>query len=274
MRLHGFGFSLVELMVATTVGALVSAGAFAALARARSSWAAAEVENRLHERAQYVLATLESELQMAGYFAGSRPVSVPAGDIPAGAAACGADVVARLDRAIDIAEGPNPYQCAPQGRGQRAGTDTLLVRRASARPATAGTGRLRWLTCLDITCNSGLLPGNAAPPVAATPPRAELRDLIVRIFYVARGADGDAATPALRVKSLSAISGAPAFIDTEVMPGVEDLQIALLPDANAPRIVQVTLDVRTDASDQRLGEPLRHLKVTRQYALRNVPAAS
>ena len=274
MRLHGLGFSLVELMVATTVGALVSAGAFAALARARSSWAAAEVENRLHERAQYVLATLESELQMAGYFAGSRPVSVPAGDIPAGAAVCGADVVARLDRAIDIAEGRYPYQCAPQGRGQRAGTDTLLVRRASARPATAGTGRLRWLTCLDITCNSGLLPGNAAPPVAATPPRAELRDLIVRIFYVARAADGDAATPALRVKSLSAISGAPAFIDTEVMPGVEDLQIALLPDADAPRIVQVTLDVRTDASDQRLGEPLRHLKVTRQYALRNVPAAS
>ena len=139
MRLHGLGFSLVELMVATTVGALVSAGAFAALARARSSWAAAEVENRLHERAQYVLATLETELQMAGYFAGSRPVSVPAGDIPAGAAACGADVVARLDRAIDIAEGRYPYQCAPQGRGQRAGTDTLLVRRASARPATAGT---------------------------------------------------------------------------------------------------------------------------------------
>jgi len=274
MRLRGLGFSLVELMVATTVGALVSAGAFAALARARSSWAAAEVENRLHERAQYVLATLETELQMAGYFAGSRPLSVPAGEIPGGAAACGADVVARLDRAIDIAEGRYPYQCAPQGRGQRAGTDTLLVRRASARPAAAGTGRLRWLTCLDITCNSGLLPGNAAPPVAATPPRAELRDLIVRIFYVARAADGDAATPALRVKSLSAISGAPAFIDTEVMPGVEDLQIALLPDANAPRIVQVTLDVRTDAADQRLGEPLRHLKVTRQYALRNVPAAS
>jgi hypothetical protein len=150
----------------------------------------------------------------------------------------------------------------------------LLVRRASARLAEAGTGRLRWLSCLDITCNSGLLSGDATPPVAATPPRAELRDLIVRIFYVARAADGDAATPALRVKSLSAISGAPAFIDTEVMPGVEDLQITLLPDADTPRTVQVTLDVRADAGDQRLGEPLRHLKVTRQYALRNAPAAS
>ena len=274
MRLRGLGFSLVELMVATTVGALVSAGAFAALARARSSWAAAEVENRLHERAQYVLATLETELQMAGYFAGSRPLSVPAGEIPAGAAACGADAVARLDRAIDIAEGSYPYACVPQGHGQRAGTDTLLVRRASARFADAGTGRLQWLTCLDATCISGLLPDAAALPVAATPPRAELRDLIVRIFYVARGADGDAATPALRVKSLSAISGAPAFIDTEVMPGVEDLQIALLPDALAPRTVQVTLDVRADAGDQRLGEPMRHLTITRQYALRNATADS
>jgi prepilin-type N-terminal cleavage/methylation domain-containing protein len=272
MRRYRRGFSLIELMVATSVGAVLSAGAFAVLARARSSWAAAEVENRLHERAQYVLATLETELQMAGYFAGSRPASIPAAEILAAAAACGSDVVARLDRAIDVTEGRYPYSCAPQGRGQRAGADTLLVRRASARLAIPGTGRLQWLSCPNNSCTSRLL-NAAAPPVAVTPP-AEMRDLIVRIFYVARAADGDAATPALRVKSLSAIAGAPAFIDTEVMPGVENLQITLLPDAAAPRIVQVTVDVRADASDQRLGESLRHLAVTRQYALRNAPAAS
>ena len=274
MRSRGCGFSLVELMVATTIGAVVSAGAFAALARARSSWAAAEVENRLHERAQYVLATLEAELQMAGYFAGSRPTPLPVAEIPAAAASCGADAVARLDRPLDITEGRYPYACPAQGRGHRNGTDTLLVRRVSAQLAGPAAGRLQWLSCPDTACTSQLLSRSMAPIAAAAPAGAELRDLIVRIFYVSRGADGDAATPALRVKTLSAIAGAPAFIDTEVMPGVEDLQIELLPDAEAPRTVQIRLDVRADAGDQRTGEPLRHLTVTRQYALRNAPPAS
>ena len=274
MRRCECGFSLVELMVATTIGAVVSDGAFAALARARSSWAAAEVENRLHERAQYVLATLETELQMAGYFAGSSPAQLPVAEIPDAAASCGAGAVARLDRPLDITDGAYPYPCAAQGRGQRNGTDTLLVRRVSAHLAGPATGRLRWLSCPDTACTSRLVSRAMGPIEAATPAGAELRDLIVRIFYVSRGADGDAATPALRVKNLSAIAGAPAFIDTEVMPGVEDLQIELLPGADAPRTVQVRLDVRADAGDQRLGEPLRHLTVTRQYALRNAPAAS
>ena len=44
------------------------------------------------------------------------------------------------------------------------------------------------------------------------------------------------------------ITGAPAFIDTEVMPGVESLQVELLPPT-APRSVRVSLRVRADAAD-------------------------
>lgn len=264
------GFSLVELMVATVIGAVITAAAFTALARARSSWATSEIENRLHERAQYVFATLESDLQMSGYFAGAAPLAVPADQIAGGAAGCGVDVVARLDQAVESRE-TFALACAAQGGGHVADTDVLLLRRASAHLATPGSGRLQWLSCPTPACTSALL----ADPVriaAVQPAAAERRDLIVRIYYVARAADGDSATPALRVKSLTAISGAPAFVDTEVMPGVDDLQVTLEPDASQPGSVQVTVGVRPDASD-RSGGPMRRLSLTRHFALRNAPRA-
>jgi hypothetical protein len=86
---------------------------------------------------------------------------------------------------------------------------------------------------------------------------------------VARSADEDPDTPALRVKSLTSISGHPAFVDTEVMPGIDDLQIELLPDVSSPQLAIVTLGVRTDTADQRTGETPRRLTVTRHFRLRN-----
>jgi type IV pilus assembly protein PilW len=267
------GFSLIELLVATTLGTIVTAGAFAAMARARSNWAAADIENRLHERAQYAFATLETELQMAGYFAGSAPAASGL-VLPPSATACGAQVIARVDRAIEASDANYPFECKAQGQGYQAGTDVLLLRRVSTHAALPGTGRIQWLSCLATDCTSTLIWPPESLPLADAPAQSERRDLIVRIFYVSRSADGDAGTPALRVKSLSAISGAPSFIDTEVMPGVDDLQITLEPESGAPRSVQVTLGVRADAADQRAGEPLRRLTITRQFALRNVASAS
>src|SRR5690606_12346918 len=63
------GFSLTELMVATTLLATVTAGAVTAFTRAHAARRDAGQLQQLHERAQYVFASFEPELQMAGYFA-------------------------------------------------------------------------------------------------------------------------------------------------------------------------------------------------------------
>lgn len=269
------GASLVEMMVATTIGSIVTVGAMAAMAQARASWAATQVESRLNERAQYVLGTLEVDVQMAGYFAGVRPSPQDA-SLPAGAAACGRDVIAMLNQPLSRGASHWPHACAPNGGGHLAGTHVLLIRRASARLALPGTGRLRWLSCPTSACESRLLlPHESAPGAGALPLHAEIRDLVARIFYVAREADADPATPALRVKSLTAIAGEPAFIDTEVMPGVEDLQIefeagpvAAVPEQ--PHTVRIAVTVRADAADQPAGQPVRRLTASRQFALRNI----
>jgi hypothetical protein len=91
------------------------------------------------------------------------------------------------------------------------------------------------------------------------------------------------------MKSLTRVAGQPRFVDTEVMPGVEGLDVALgvrdlaaTPEGGiryvpagaavpaAPVVaVRVTLRLRATESAQML----RHLTVTRTFALRNAEAA-
>jgi prepilin-type N-terminal cleavage/methylation domain-containing protein len=258
------GVTLVELLVAMLLFALLGAGGFAAWARGNAAWQQASLQQQLHERAQYVFAALEPELQMAGYFGQSpAPRALAASEVPAAAQDCGLPLLQRLDVAVEVASA-YALPCAARGGGAMADSAQLVLRRASAQPAAAAAGRAQWLGA----ATTGALSWNEAP--AATPPATERRDLLLRVYYVARAADGDAATPALRMKSLTAVAGQPAFVDTEVMPGVESLHVLLLPDATAPRSVRLTLRLRPDAATAR--DPLRRLTLTREFALRNAHA--
>jgi type IV pilus assembly protein PilW len=263
-------FTLVELMVAVTLGLIVIAGTLVAWMHVQRYYARAQTENRLHERAQYVFATLEPELQMAGYMGLGSVVPAPdAAALPPTARSCGDAQITALSRSLDVSDGRYVLPCAAEGRGVVPGTDTLTIRRASARLATATPGRAQLLGVLPTGARTLIWNGALPAGTELQPSHVELRDLIVRSYYVARSADGDRNTPALRVKSLTAISGSPAFIDTEIMEGIEDLQVTALPPNAAPLSVQVTLGVRADAADVRAGEPLARHRYTRHFTLRN-----
>jgi Tfp pilus assembly protein PilW len=247
MRMEGT--SLVELLIAMLLAGVALAGALTGLAQAQRIWRDSEQLARLHERAQYVFGTLEPELQMAGYFGSASQPNLDLMPVPSPAvmATCGDTTVVPLRPVLRVIDGWT-LPCAAQGRGAAPASDVLILRRASTRIATIPDGALR-------------LRSDAVG--------SEMRELRVRIYYVARSADGDPATPALRVKSLTAISGEPAFVDTEVMPGVEHLQIRLLPDSIAPDSALVTLRVRPDAADVRPGNPPLVLTLERRFHLRN-----
>jgi Tfp pilus assembly protein PilW len=242
------GATLIELLVGLLLAGIATAGALNALVRVQRVWRDAELLGRMHERAQYAFGTLEPELQMAGYFGARTPPEI-SGAIPDGIrSVCGDDTVLPLLPSLRVQQNRWTLPCPPQGGGSKPDTDVLILRRASTR-ITAPDGALQLL-------------GSAEQP--------GLRNLIVRIFYVARAADGDRHTPALRVKSLSAIAAEPAFIDTEVMPGVEDMQIDLLPDAISPSSVRVRLRIRADSADVRKDEAPPQLALERRFSLRNV----
>jgi hypothetical protein len=220
-----------------------------------------------------VLATLEPELQMAGFFGPGTLPDTPAPTAwPSGARTCGLALLWPMRPAIEVREGAWAFACSAQGGGARTGADMLLVRRAAATEGHVSPGALQ-LASHPLGPELAALLGAGNVPPAAPQPGEQRRELIVRLYYIARRADGDARTPALRVKSLSAVAGTPAFIDTEVMPGVENLQIELLPSPAAPRSARVHVRIVADAADQRPHMPRAALEVTRHFTLRNAPEA-
>jgi prepilin-type N-terminal cleavage/methylation domain-containing protein len=269
---HCRGVSLTELIVAVALLSTATAGGLSAFSKAAQSRREAGAVQQLHEQVQYVFATLEPEIQMAGYFGASgRPLRLPEDAIPEAAGRCGKDLVARIDLPLQASQAWQ-LDCEPRG-GTVAGTQVLVLRRLSSRLASfPEPGRAQWLNSATRPGQGSLhWQGDAPWTAAGTASGAELRELIVRAWYVSQASDGDPALPALRVKSLTSIAGTPAFIDTEVMPGVEDLQVELLPGEAAPEAVRIRLRVRADGTALPGGAP-RTLEVARQIRLRNAAA--
>jgi prepilin-type N-terminal cleavage/methylation domain-containing protein len=267
------GFSLTELLVATALLAIATGGGITALARAHVVWREANLQQQLHERAQYVFATLEPDLQMAGYFGGSgSPGALAVTAIPTPALRCGPELIRRLDVALEVA--PNwPLSCAANAGGAVTGSDVLTIRRASARLASAAEpGRAQWLGNSVQPQRSRLTwVGDTAWRPIDVAVGEELREVLVRVYYVAREADGETTLPALRMKALTSIAGVPAFMDTEVMHGIEQLRIEVLPTAAEPRSVRVHLRVRATAPGAGANAATGTLQVERRFTLRNAP---
>lgn len=220
--------SLVELLIGVLLGATATSGALAAFAAGSASYHTSQAQGRLNERAQYLLSSLVADVQLAGYFGLNSAGFLAAPESPPGdSRLCGAGHMSRWAHAVEVQDDTWRLPCPAQGAGAMPGSDVLTLRRASARLAGREPGRLQVLTSLTNAAARRLLV--MAPLPAGTvlgAGHSELRDLLMHTYYVARAADGsDSAQPALRVKSLTSIAGRPAFVDTEVMPGVEDLQI-------------------------------------------------
>jgi prepilin-type N-terminal cleavage/methylation domain-containing protein len=222
------GFTLVELLVAVTLSALLIAAALGAFAAASRNYREAEQLARLQERASYALSVLEPDIQLAG-FGGLRALSglpiSPA--LPPSAETCGIVGTAPLT-SLRISAARYALACPAHGGGAVDGADVLSVIRASGRLAEPWDTGPRVLTSRAVLGPSLIIGEGALPAnTALAPGRSELRNLLASSFYLARHSDGAAPaenTPALRVKELITIAGAPAIRDTEVLPGVEDLR--------------------------------------------------
>jgi prepilin-type N-terminal cleavage/methylation domain-containing protein len=323
------GFSLTELMVSLLIGSVIMVALLRLLAAASSTLHTRDTIAEMQERARYALAALEPDLQMAGYYglsnrgsdfaflnngdaAGALPPSALRPTAPAvvapGASAhsCGSNFALDLVRPIEADN--NRYllgrnrstDCAPRG-GARNGADTLTIRRANSAAAMPDAGRLqllvdrlddgkRWLLS-DARLPSGFVLSDGL---------RELHDLEVRSYYIANDSVGQDGTPALRVKSLTRIAGRANFVDTEIMPGIEDMQVQFqtasgyvepdaLPVTATVRALQVWLLVRASTPETGYRDPrdynyanravslsaderrYRRLLVTRVIALRNAP---
>lgn len=259
------GMSLVELMVSISIGLFLLAGAVTVFGKTRDLYRTNEASARLQETARYAMSTIEADLRMANYWGlmsradliengpaldlANPPAVDPSYSLPAtltGYAttinSCGAMWAVKLPAYVEANDDAYGYGCAAFSAAV-GGSDQLTVRRASAdviQPASlaASAGRIK----LQTSRMQGSLFADGVLPFGYSSALSETRALVAHGYYVDQDSDDAAGTPSLRRKQLDFVGGAPAIVDLQVVPGVEDLQIEfgadLDGDQNADYFVQ------------------------------------
>jgi type IV pilus assembly protein PilW len=233
--------TLIELMVAMTIGLFLIAGAITVFLQSQSTFRINESVARLQENARYVFNVIEPDIRMAQFWglrtraytienraAPHEPSSAlsPTGD-------CGVNWTVNLERSVEASNNAYGFDCSAYGAAV-ATADTLTIRRAAADTATPAANSLFIQTTRGD--NSALFMGASLPPgfVASA---SETRELIVNGYYVSQSSSLDTPgnpVPSLRRKFLRNGGAGPAIADEEILPGVEDLQIQFGVDTDLP----------------------------------------
>jgi type IV pilus assembly protein PilW len=255
MKKNQRGLSLIELLVALTIGSVLIAGSVYVYSQSRKTHTVTDTIARLQENGRYVFSVIEPDIRLAGYYgfsnvpsdfkfikAGELTGAVPASKLtPGGTDVVGTtdvttlcavnfafDVLAPVESTNNVEDEKYPLGCDAEGGGALPGSDTLTVRHATIPPSdgkgTAVANTVQMLVSrLSPTNQYIFYDGKLPSDPALKDDLVQVRDFIVRSYYISKDSSDPAATglPALRVKSL--VNG-PAFDDQEVMRGVEDIQ--------------------------------------------------
>lgn len=269
------GLSLVELMVALSIGLFLLAGAITVFGKTRDLQRTNEAAARLQESARYALAQIEADLRMANHYGlMSRPDLVEGAARPgetldaalnpyaAVISACGSNWGVNLTAYVDGSNNGYGLTCAATGTAAP-NADVLTVRRAGTELVTntaqygATTGRFHILSSRvqgsipDPTATASLPAAYVPCAGPAVSCLTELRPLFVHSYYVSQDSDQRVGLPSLRRKQLNFAGGVPVLDDVEITSGVEGLQFAVGVDSNEDQNVDyyVSPNVLIPASD-------------------------
>ena len=249
------GLSLIELMVALTISAVLIFGATQVYVDSRAAYNVNETVARLQENARYAMSVLEPDIRMSNYWGlvkGASLVSSQATQAAATSAVasnaeanyCGNNFAVDLnttlqgDNNIYTLSGTRTGSCdTVLGTGWATSaslsSDTLTVRRASAVRSVDGTGQPLSLANTLQICSTRLAARLYSDnSVCGTAPANQVNNLIVNAYYVDNASSVGATTPSLRRKALQTVSSKPRFIDQEIIYGVEDMQVQFGIDAS------------------------------------------
>ena len=232
--------TLIELMVAMSIGLFLIGGALYIYSQSRSTYRASDSIARLQETARFALDALEPDIRLARYWGlTSEParVTVPGGIV----VRCGAtDITAfatDFDAAVESRDDNYDLPCPAFANAARDGSDVLILRHAEpwaggVEPAEEA-GRLQ----VQTTLNRGeVFNDGVAPDLGLASTR---HNVVLNAYYVSNESSFDAERPALRRLTLRANG---TLGEEEVIPGVENLQVQLGMDTNGDNNVDRYVD--------------------------------
>lgn len=239
------GVTLVELMVALSIGSFLMIGAVQVYNQSREAFVINESIARVQETAQFAMDTIEADLRMASNWGqqsrgnaivgrsvtgDANPLGLPA------PALCGADWA--LDLGIPVTGSNNIYAlpCPPDPGGiglAQPNSDTVTTRRTTVAASPLEAGRLQ----IQTTRIQGQLFADGIVPPSFNPAESQTHNLLINTYYVAASSNLIPGVPTLRRKMLTTIGGVPTIVDQEVAPGVENLQLQFGLDVNQDNTV-------------------------------------
>lgn len=240
------GVSLVELLVALSIGTFLIGGALSVYIKSRETYLLNETLARMQENASFALKQLEPDIQLAGYWGAHADVGSVEGRANGSTPVLGVIVSNDCDATNNWAVDTTNYLIGSDDDRPdwdclgafQANTDTLTVRRASGSPVTALVSGPVYIRS-SANPRSRLFTGTASP--TGFPPEAQNFLLHSRAYYVRPysmtiGGDNDT-IPSLRRLDLSTVGTTPTVVDREVVQGVENMQIQLGIDSDGDRAV-------------------------------------
>lgn len=228
---HLRGMTLIELMVALTIGLFLTWGAFEVYVQSKNNYRAAEVLTRLQENARFALESVEPDLRLAGYW-GSELVNAGSGVAITCDAVDVTPMVLRPAEPIAAADGAYDLDCAPFSEA-RAGSDVLIVRHATADVKTPDAGKVQLQADLDL---AEIFSGGVPPPDFG--PTSQTRDVVFHAYYVDNASSFAGSVPSLR--RLTLVGG--GIENQEMISGVENLQVQFGLDTNGDGVVERYVD--------------------------------
>jgi type IV pilus assembly protein PilW len=239
------GFTLVEIMVALTLGMIVIAALVIVFSNASATRKEVDRTSRQIENGHYAVQVLADEMRHAGYFAEFKPdvLATPATK-PDPCATAIADLKAALALQVQGYDNPASASIPACLSDVRAGTDILVVRRTSTcvrgatdcEGAVAGTPYFQASLCgsaaeLASNDSSNWYALDTAEASLTRTKRdcatvADVHRYVTRIYFVANNDLAGDGIPTLKRAELGAgAGGATAFKIVPLVEGVENLQI-------------------------------------------------
>lgn len=251
------GLSLVELMVAITLGLMILSGVLAIFANSNRIRGEIEKSSRQIENGRYAMQLLKNDLQAAGYLGEYVPPnSAPTGALPD---PCATDATSVAGAMRFHVQGSDDYSGGLSCLADvKAGTDVLVVRHAaacsSANPLEAG--------CDDILPGAPYLQTSGCSTDGITyklstdtadltlkkvgcANSASLRRFRTHLYFIANNNIGSDGIPTLKRAELAAGQ----FVIVPLVEGIENMQITYGIDSTGDGVPDTYTTAPTSTGD-------------------------
>jgi type IV pilus assembly protein PilW len=237
------GVTMIELLISLAIGSFVIMGAVFVYSQSRTTYALNEQVARLQENGRYVLAMMEPDIQLAGNYGGTnepeqiiwdatevdanqlKPSDAAVG--PAAVHTCGNNFGLYLLMPIQGSNNSYGLGCAvaAQAGSAVATADTLTIRRAETEEQAAATATRIQIYTNRLVKSQQRVFWSATAPGPLDNSVNDLYNLTFHSYYVGANSSMRTGLPTLWRKVLGSSGAAPAVLNEEVMPGVEDFQV-------------------------------------------------